>query len=176
MSLRYKYKQAGRIIDRLSPDDLKSARQIAAEVRNAQQNLLKQAEGNFDRCVSVCKGLCCRNVALDPIISVWDFVYILIMDRSIGAGIEACLSKEAPFFTSDCVFLENSRGPCLFPFDQRPEICITTFCTDVKPVEKEIRSVKLKFFKFYIFVTLAQAKTLLKTIFNRPRKGAARAG
>jgi hypothetical protein len=176
MSLRYKYKQAGRIIDRLSPDDLKSARQIAVEVQKAQQNLLKQAEGNFDRCVSVCKGLCCRNVALDPIISVWDFVYILILDRSIGADIEACLSKETPFFTSDCVFLLNGRGPCLFPLDQRPEICITTFCTDVKAVEKEIQIVKLKFFKFYISMTLARVKALLKSIFNWPRKGTARAG
>jgi hypothetical protein len=164
MSLRYKYNRALHILDRLSPKDREKARCIARQIRQAQEELLERADGHFDRCVSLCRGLCCRNVALDAVISVWDFVYILIIDRSIGRCLEACLDRENPFFAADCVFLQNGRGPCLLPFNLRPEVCITTFCTSVKPVAKEIRTVKWKFARLTVFVVFARARQLLKPL------------
>lgn len=159
MSLKYKYKKASRIVERLSPEDLMSVRKIVGEIQDAQDALLQKAEGNFNRCVEVCKGLCCQNIQPDQIISLWDFVFILVTDQKVGDRVKNCIEKENRLFTSDCIFLVDGKGPCLFAFNARPEVCITTFCTSVVPVKKEIRKVKSKFVKLYLFI-----------LFTRPRE------
>jgi hypothetical protein len=39
-----------------------------------------------------------------------------------------CLEYENRLLASDCIFLSNGKGPCIFPPAVRPEVCITTFC------------------------------------------------
>lgn len=166
MSLRYKYNKASRIIERLSPEDLLSVRKIANDIKIAQDDLLQKADGNFNRCVTVCKGLCCQNIQPDEIISLWDFVYILAADRTAGDKIHSRLDKENRLFTADCIFLKNGKGPCLFPFNVRPEVCITTFCNSVNPVKKEIRMVKIKFIKLYLFILFTRSNAFGKAFYN----------
>ena len=164
MSLRYKFKKANRIIEKLAPADLLAARTIAAEIQKAQDALLQKADGHFNRCVSICKGLCCQNIQIDQIIGLWDFVYVLLADRSAAGLIQSCLNKENRLFTADCIFLEDGKGPCLFAFNVRPEVCITTFCTSVKPVDKEIRTVKRKFVKLYLYILFARVRAMVNII------------
>jgi hypothetical protein len=49
-----------------------------------------------------------------------------------------CLARES-FFPSDCIFLENGTGPCLFPDSLRPERCIISFCGVEPSVRKRDR-------------------------------------
>jgi len=166
MSLRYKYKKASRTIARLSSEDLLSVRKIANDIKTAQDDLLQKADGHFTRCVDVCKGLCCQNIQLDQIISPWDFVYILTADRTADDKIQSCLDNENRLFTADCIFLDDGKGPCLFPFNVRPEVCITTFCNSVNPVKKEIRTVKIKFIKLYLFILFTRSKAFGKAFYK----------
>ncbi len=93
------------------------------------------------RCIQRCGGICRRNLQLDLVIGHWDFVFMLASNPALKEKIEECLEKEAPFFTSDCIFLENGVGPCVFPPDARPEVCLVTFCDDTSPVKREIVAV-----------------------------------
>jgi hypothetical protein len=103
--------------------------------------------------VDRCQGLCCRNIRPADIVTEWDLVYILALAPQIETAIAACLSNEN-FFPSDCIFLANGVGPCLFPDDLRPERCIISFCRVEPSIEKEIGLVMggfsrlIRFFKF----------------------------
>jgi hypothetical protein len=79
-------------------------------------------------------------------------VYILTVEPALDAAVARCLRQESPIFTSDCIFLESGVGPCIFPPDVRPEVCITSFCRGDEALKKEIRRVKTCFWKLGVFV------------------------
>jgi hypothetical protein len=154
MSLNYQFRQAQKIIRGLSSEDSKSLQKICREIQAAEKKLQEKSKNLMTRCIKKCGGICCKNVQSDLIISHWDFVFILTLKPSLENDLLKYLEKEQPFFTSDCIFLKNGAGPCIFPDDTRPEVCIVTFCDDTSPVKKEIVSVKRKFFKLTWFVLL----------------------
>jgi len=147
MSLNYKYRQATRMIQGLSHRERGDVNKVCRDIRSAQDRLCRAAQASLTRCYQACEGLCCRNVAIDTIISHWDFVYILMLAPETEIIFRDCLPKENRLYAADCVFLDHGVGPCRFPPGIRPEICIVSFCTETPQVNPEIRQVKRAFFK-----------------------------
>jgi hypothetical protein len=160
MSLNYQFRQALKIIRELNSQDTKSLQKICREIQAAEIKLQEKSKDLMTRCIKRCGGICCKNVQLDLIISHWDFVFILALKPSLVNDMLTCLEKEQPFFSSDCIFLKEGVGPCLFPDNTRPEICIVTFCDDTSPIKKEIVSVKRKFFKLTWFIILRKIQKI----------------
>ena len=154
MSMRHLFRQAEKIIEGSNQEDLEGLKKICQEIRDAELELQEKSKPIMVRCIQRCEGICCRNVHLDLIIDVWDFLFILVLKPHLNKEIEECLQNEEPFFSADCVFLKNGVGPCIFPYDARPEVCLVTFCDDTSPIKKEIAKVKRKFFKltWYVFL------------------------
>jgi hypothetical protein len=125
---------------------------LCRQIQEAERRLNAAAAQRLKGCIEECRGLCCRNLQLDAVFGVPDFVYILAVEPSLEAAIERCLSTETPFFTSNCPFLENGVGPCLFPSDLRPEVCITSFCRGDELLKPQIRRVKICFWKLGVLV------------------------
>ncbi len=160
MSLGYKLRQANRRLEDLTPRETRDLERLLQAVYRAETDLLARAAVLMDRCIGGCRGLCCRNVAIDEIIGFADLVYIVGRHPDLRNRLAACLAAERPFFTVDCPFLENGHGPCILPEAVRPEVCITTFCADTGPVRREISQVRRAFMRLGWFlgrVTIHQA-------------------
>jgi hypothetical protein len=152
MSLSYCYRKAARILPRLHPDSRDALNALCRQIQVAERRLNAAAAARLKGCLEECRGLCCRNLQLDAVFGVPDFVYILATDPSLDAAVAHCLRHESPIFTSDCPFLENGVGPCIFPPDVRPEVCITSFCRGDEALKPEIRRVKTCFWKLGVLV------------------------
>ena len=162
MSLNHKFRQAEKIIDQLDGPQTRQIATICTEIKAAEGRLVKAARSNIRRCYANCVGLCCHNAQLDAIIGTGDFVYLLTVIPKMKERIARCLQGEVILFTSNCLFLRNCKGPCIFPFHSRPEVCITTFCEDDSAIRKEITAVKKQFMKLNGYLSWYQSTALLK--------------
>jgi hypothetical protein len=160
MGIRYKFKTAKKIICTMASQDRIALEKICREIQAAEKNLLEAAREMMTRCYTACEGICCRNIHLDEILSLWDSIYLLALAPSVHETIAKCLEADGSLFSADCIFLENGIGPCIFPSTVRPEVCITSFCTDDDPVKKEILLVKRKFLKLCLFTRLRRPRAL----------------
>jgi hypothetical protein len=124
------------------------------KVSRAEAALSRAAAPLLNRCTTVCQGLCCRNIVPDTLIDTMDFVFALSLDCTLENGIARHLEKEDPLYATDCIFLKDGIGPCIFPTTLRPQVCITTFCGDDREIKKEIARVKRAFFRLEWFVRL----------------------
>ena len=147
MSLRKTLEMAERIVDGADEKTLLRLNEVVQDICNAETALLKKAGGLMKRCISGCTGICCKNVEIDLVIGVWDFVFVLLAAPETRAVMRECVKKEDPLFSADCVFLKNGSGPCLLPYDKRPEVCVVTFCDDTAIIGPEIGKVKRLFMK-----------------------------
>ena len=145
MALNYKLNRAAGILQRLTASEAARLDRICTGIRRAEGRLSKRSAPLVEKCVANCRGLCCRNAAFDDIIGLADFIYILRLAPHLEEPMRACLVDEKPFFTADCPFLAQGRGPCIFADDLRPEVCITTFCADTTDLRSEIRDVRRGF-------------------------------
>lgn len=159
MSLRYYFTKAQKTLNRIASYDRAIIEKQCRSIQIAEEQLQAAGRSVFFRCYSGCEGLCCRNLDIDAVIGFSDFIYLLTVESKLKENISTCLENENRFFASDCVFLINGKGPCIFPPTSRPEVCITTFCTDVEPIKQEIRSVKSKFMKLNFYLHFLQLKT-----------------
>lgn len=166
MSLGYYFRKAVTTIDGLAPSDLADLYGRCREIKKAEEKLVSAGSSAFRRCFTGCEGLCCRNIVLDEIIGFTDLIFILTTAGHLRDRMTICLENESRLFTADCIFLLNGVGPCLFPPASRPEVCITSFCTDVKPVKQEIRKVKFLFMKLNLYMFLLRAKMLISRIYE----------
>jgi hypothetical protein len=153
MGLTHEFKIARKKLAVLDDGEHMALMKICAEIYGAQQALTEKAAPLLAQCMAGCEGLCCRNIRVADIITVWDLVYILAMQPALGDCMAACLEKEG-LFPQDCLFLENGSGPCIFPDYMRPERCIISFCRVEPLVEKEISRVMKGFsrlIRFFMF-------------------------
>ena len=164
MSLSYKLRRAERILERMTPEDRARLKRICSEIMAAQQDLMSAADKQMQRCIDLCEGICCRNIEMDPIISHRDLVFILALAPELGSTAHGCVSKEDPLYRTDCVFLQNGKGPCVFPHGLRPEVCVTTFCVNDRPIRTEIARVKRNFIRLSWFVRCSSVRHLLRPI------------
>ena len=162
MSLKHLFRQAQKIIEESSAEDLKGLERICLEIRDAETELQEKARPIMTRCIHRCGGICCRNIQIDLIIGLWDFLFMLVLKPHLEKQIEECLEKEEPIFSADCIFLKDGVGPCIFPYDARPEVCIVTFCDDTSPIKQEISKVKRKFMKLTWAVKIYKTKAVGK--------------
>ncbi len=166
MGLKAEFHRAKQIIAKTDISHLRKTQEICKKIRAAEIRLMEKAAPLMEKCGKSCYGICCKNIELDAIIGLGDFIYILILAGHMEKEISECLEKENPLFRSDCIFLKNGKGPCIFPYAIRPEVCITTFCGDDSIVKKEIREVKKGFVRLGWYVTLTRIKRILN-IFAR---------
>ena len=164
MSLGYKFRTAERLLKQMQPGDEKGLLRICSRIRDAQALLLAAAGKQMARCIQRCEGICCRNIELDPIISHWDLVFILTLAPQMRPRIGDCLLREDPLYRTDCVFLENGKGPCIFPENVRPEVCVATFCLNDRSIRREIQQVTRTFRQLSWYVRWCTARARLRSI------------
>jgi hypothetical protein len=152
MSLMYFSRKAAGILRRLPSGRRGALALLCRNINAAEKKLNAAAALRLKGCLEDCRGLCCRNLQLDAVFGLTDFVYLLTVMPTLEVGISECLRIEEPLFTSDCPFLQRGVGPCLFPSDVRPEVCITSFCRDDEALKAEIRRVKICFWKLGVFL------------------------
>jgi len=162
MSLVPLFRDAVGILDALNETERTALSARCLKIRRAEAGLSAAAAPLLQRCLSACEGLCCRNIVPDTLIDSMDFVFILGLDRTLTQPISLCLEKEDPLYGTACIFLNGGVGPCLFPGDLRPQVCITSFCTGDHIVRTEIATVKWAFFRMEWFVRLLQFKSRLR--------------
>jgi hypothetical protein len=129
---------------------------LCRQIQAAERRLNAAAANRLQGCLKDCQGLCCRNLDLEAVFGVPDFAYILAMDPSLDSAIAASLRHERPIFTSNCPFLKDGAGPCIFPPDVRPEVCITSFCHGDDALRAEIGRVKTCFWKLGFLLHVRQ--------------------
>jgi hypothetical protein len=152
MSLKFASTQASGFIRRLGPAERPALDRLCASIRAAEERLNAAAQGALSGCGGVCGGLCCRNVALEAIVDRTDLVFIFSSDPALEPRIVQRLEKEAPLFTADCLFLEGGVGPCIFPANTRPHVCVTSFCRGEDELSGDIRRVRRSFGKLSRFI------------------------
>ncbi len=160
MGIQYKIRKADAILRRLSPEQRQRAGQVCRNIRQEQLRLLSEGRSLFERCISGCGGLCCKNVIADELITLRDMVFILAASRFRPEKLLPLAAKE-PLFTADCMFLENGTGPCIFPDGIRPEKCVLSFCGDDRPIAARIRSVHREFVRLHRLLLLYKPLSLL---------------
>jgi hypothetical protein len=167
MGLNADLKQACTLLACLTDADFRRLKETCLEIQAAQGQLLTAADGMMTRCRDGCHGLCCRNVDLDAIISPWDLVYILTLHPELQSQIAARAATPLGLYFADCPFLKDGQGPCIFPANVRPEVCITSFCTPTTPINVELRRVKRRFFKLSWVGRWAQTRRWLLALWRR---------
>ena len=152
MSLLHSYHQSAKIVQRWPSERRLLLSHLCLRIQDAERKLNAAAAMRLEGCLKDCRGLCCRNLQLDAVFGIPDFVYILASMPALDAKIEECLRHKDPFFTSNCPFLDRGVGPCIFPPDLRPEVCITSFCRGDGAIKAEIRRVKIDFWKLGVLL------------------------
>ncbi len=164
MSLAYKYRKAQAIMNGLNTEELSALKVICEKIQQAEKQLKGEAKDAFTYCYTRCQGLCCRNIQPDAILTLHDFVYALTLDPSLKEGIVQCLKNES-LYTSDCLFLADGEGPCLFSPYLMPETCVNSFCSDHPGVNREVRHVRSQFRQLARFIRWRAVKRFLKRLF-----------
>ncbi len=151
MSLEATVARAVRIVDSFGGAQQGRLAVLCDGIQAAQINLVHHARSLFDECLGRCEGMCCRNIQIDDIISLLDIVYILTADPEVRGPV-MMMSRQQNLFSADCVFLRNGHGPCLFKPTIKPEMCIATFCGDVRPVRAQLKQLRAEFGRLHRFV------------------------
>ena len=172
MSLRYKLKKAQTLLTALTPEERADLTRICENIQRSQEDLLANAGPAMQQCLRNCEGLCCRNARVDDIIGLWDLVYILALTPALADDMAARVEHESPFYSANCMFLKEDTGPCIFTATVRPEVCVTTFCSGDRTIQKEIRRVKREFFKIGCFFFWRRPRALFKRLSRPARRGA----
>ena len=146
MELNHKIIKARSIIDSFTGEERARLLGICLEIREAQDALNAEAQSFFKDCAERCRGICCRNILVNDVVTLLDLIYILAIQKEIAPQVETCAQAET-LFTADCLFLRNGTGPCVFQANIKPERCIITFCRDIRPIRREIKAVRSKFSK-----------------------------
>lgn len=170
MTLGYEFRQASDTLQNLAPADQTVLDWLCGRIQQAEGELRVAAADALEYCHTACQGICCRNVELRAVLGYSDFVYILNRMPQLVDRMAACLENESAFFPADCIFLEHGNGPCIFPGTAMPMICITTFCSEHSPAQKEIRRLKWQFFHLNWFLRSLKSRIFLRSLLRRLKK------
>jgi hypothetical protein len=155
MQVLRKIDKAASAIAKLSAQQRSGLQERCAQIQQAQSLLNRVGEPYFRQCLQQCRGLCCRNIHVDDIITLLDFVFILGSDGGLLDGMRQCAERQ-DLFSADCVFLQNGVGPCMFHDHAKPERCVISFCSETGAINREIRTVRKKFSALARFLALRQ--------------------
>jgi len=147
MHVDYLFKKALKVLASLNEEEKSELETACLGIKSSQNDLLAAADGAMAICTETCRGLCCKNLDLDTVFTLWDFIYILSIVPEVKTSVAEHLAPwSTPSGPAPCPFLKNGDGPCLFPGDVKPELCAVTFCSTQDNFKKEIRRVSLGFF------------------------------
>lgn len=150
LELQYKIQRALRFIDSLSGKERETLQNICFEIQRAQAALNAAAESYLQRCMLECRGICCKNININDVVTQLDLVYILSM-KAASSGQIIELAESEKLFSADCLFLKDGQGPCFFPANVKPERCMMTFCENTRPIRRELKAIRSKFNKLSRF-------------------------
>jgi hypothetical protein len=162
MMIGYDFRQARRFVEQIDDDDREKLTAICRSIQRAEARLLDAAAPLMERCAAQCRGICCRNIHMETIIGRGDLIYTLALRPDLAPDMAACLENEPRLYAADCVFLKDGVGPCIFPDDLKPDVCLTTFCEDTAAVTREIRHVKRQFLRLDLFISLGGVRRLAR--------------
>jgi hypothetical protein len=160
MGIGYKIRKAHETLHKLPEKERLRVKKLCAGIQSEQLRLMVDGKALFQRCISGCEGLCCRNVIADELITFRDIFFILAASSLSAADLLPLADKEL-LFTADCMFLKNGVGPCIFPDGIRPEKCVLSFCGDDRPIAGNIRSVHRGFVQLHRFLLFRNPSLLL---------------
>lgn len=166
MFVASQFNAAEKFLEGLNAAEREGLKEICGAIRTAERDLQHKARPLLERCMTGCQGLCCRNIDLEDILGRDDFIYILTLRPSLRRAIRQCLIRESAF-PADCMFLKDGVGPCLFPDDLRPKVCVMTFCFDHTSVRREIRRVGAGFNKLARFTWGVRVRAALNFLLPR---------
>ena len=146
MELQKKIEKAKLIIESFTGKERIRLLDICNQIKSAQDNLNNEAADLFTDCMQRCQGLCCRNICINDVVTQLDLIYILALDKCISDQVSTCAEAET-LFPSDCLFLEDGVGPCIFAYNMKPERCVITFCGETRHIKREIKAVRAAFNK-----------------------------
>ncbi len=172
MGTRYGFKRAVRITQNLSPTDKTLVKEMCRAIQKSQKALLYAAQDIMFKSIQKCRGLCCKNLDIDSIFSLWDFIYILTLEPGMKDEIQERLDTHTSLYLSPCPFLRDNEGPCIFPDTVKAQICVTTFCSDDQTIRPFIKTVNLNFYKLCWLVQYLRLKRTIQKmvqIFSGPR-------
>lgn len=172
MSLRYKFKQADKLIAGLNPGERIRLGDLCRHIQRAETHLLKAAEDILNDCGKRCQGLCCRNIHIDDIMTLLDCIHIVATAAAVRPAIDEALIREG-LYSADCIFLKGGVGPCLFPSDARPEKCILSFCRGDGIVGAEMRQVRKSFNRLARFIYFQKPRAVMRFLFASSSTGQA---
>ncbi|MCF8044426.1 MAG: hypothetical protein K9J83_01095 [Desulfarculaceae bacterium] len=118
---------------------------LCSRIAESQEKLIRKAEDEMIYCTEKCRGLCCKNLDLDTIFTLWDFIFILVARAEMETVITGQLEEMPAQSPSPCPFLRNREGPCIFPAFVKPQLCVVTFCCGEERIKEEIRRVNRDF-------------------------------
>ena len=145
MVLAARFHKAEDILSKLDYSELLGLKKTCSQIQAAQRAILERGVSYMNHCAVVCRGLCCRNMKVMEIISLYDFILLLVMAPEFKYKIAKQVRLARVLHTADCVFLENGRGPCLFPVDLKPERCIASFCFETQLIRRDLIRLRTSF-------------------------------
>ena len=164
MGTLYSFKKAVKISQKFNQDDKIIIGNACKNIQNAQKELLLAAEKSMSKCMGICIGMCCKNIYIDSIFSLWDFIFILNILPQMHDEIKKRLESHLFLYSADCPFLRNKHGPCLFPPSVKGQVCIVTFCGNDEYLKRPIKKVNQLFFKLSFLVWSLRIKKLSENI------------
>lgn len=167
MEFNHHFRKAQSILQRLNPAERVMVDKICTDIQAAQRELGVAAAKMAVKCTTGCEGICCRNVQLQNILGMWDFVFIMASDATQAEVIESCLQGKSLIYSADCIFLKNGIGPCRFPENIRPEMCVTSYCDNELP-NRQIQRVKSLFFKLRWHIILRKPLAFFNLLPQHP--------
>ena len=147
MGPRYLFHKASNILDAVNTEQKDALESVCLRVAASQEKLIRKAKEEMAFCTERCRGLCCRNLDLDTVFTLWDFICILVVKPEMANSIAEQLEGRDFYSPAPCPFLQNREGPCIFPPFAKPQLCVVTFCGGEEAIKKEIGRVNRDFYR-----------------------------
>ncbi len=152
MVLISRFRRAAAFLEGLDASQRARVDSACLRIKKAQQAILLRGAAYLEHCGRVCRGLCCRNLKVDEIVSLYDFILVLA-SAPLSADLIAERARAAKGLqNADCVFLKDGSGPCLFPEDLKPERCIASFCFSTGLIRRELSCLRRSFTRLVVLV------------------------
>jgi hypothetical protein len=162
MGTRYLFEKAIKICQNFSHRDRVLVRNRCRAIQDAQGNLVAAAETAMFHCIENCRGICCKNLDIDSIFSLWDFIFILTLAPQLKDEMQKRLDGHTDLYLSPCPFLKDAVGPCMFPDRIKAQICVITFCANDATLKKPIQIVNLNFYKLCWLIQYLRIKRIVQ--------------
>ncbi|WP_300458392.1 hypothetical protein [Desulfobacula sp.] len=161
MGTRYLFEKAVRISQGLPPSDETQVQNLCRKIKESQEALLVAGSTSMQYCLEKCKGMCCQNLDIDSIFSLWDFIFILTLLPHLKDDIQHRLNAHDTLYLSPCPFLKDGKGPCIFPNGIKAQICVITFCADSHEMKQPIKTVNLNFYRLCWLIQYLRIKRIV---------------